>query len=178
MKIIASVLLSLEKALARVNALLVVVCGIVLFLFMFMVVSDVTGRYLFLKPVSGTTEVGQNVLAFVVFLSLAAVLAVGQHIRVGILVDRLSLRWQAWLELLALAIGFAMIFPIAWYGLSFAIESYKLKEVFLTYGIPRYPGKIALFIGCTLFAIQFLVMFLSRLFIRLAGKIPAGREQS
>jgi TRAP-type C4-dicarboxylate transport system permease small subunit len=178
MKKIASVLLSLEKVLARINVPVVVVCGVVLFLFMFMVVSDVTGRYLFLKPVFGTTEVGQNVLAFVIFLSWAGVLASGQHIRVVILVDRLSPQWRGWLELLTLAVGFAMIFSIAWYGLSFAIGSYKLKETFLTYGIPRYPGKMALFVGCTLCAIQFLVMFLSRLFTRLAGEIPAGREQS
>jgi TRAP-type C4-dicarboxylate transport system permease small subunit len=39
---------------------------------MFMVVSDVTGRYLFLTPVPGTTEIGENVLAFVIFLSWAA----------------------------------------------------------------------------------------------------------
>ena len=175
---LTSFLLSLEKVLARINASLVMVCGVVLFFFMFTVVSDVTGRYLFLEPVFGTTEVGQNVLAFVIFLSWAAVLASGQHIKVVILVSRLSPQWRVWLELLTLAVGFAMIFSIAWYGLSFAIESYKLKEIFLTYGIPRYPGKMALFVGCTLFAIQFLVMFLSRLFTRLAGKIPSGREQS
>jgi len=178
MKKIASVLLSLESVLARINGPLVVVCGVVLFLFMFMVVSDVTGRYLFLKPVFGTTEVGQNVLAFVIFLSWAAVLASGQHIRVVILLERFPPQVRAWLELFALAVGFAMIFSIAWYGLSFATESYKFKETFLTYGIPRYPGKMALFVGCTLFAIQFFIQFLSRLFARLAGKIPAGREQS
>jgi TRAP-type C4-dicarboxylate transport system permease small subunit len=178
MKKIASVLVSLEKVLARINAPVAVACGVVLFLFMFMVVSDVTGRYLFLTPVFGTTEIGQNVLAFVIFMSWAAVQASGQHIRVVILLDRFPPRWRVWLELLALAVGFAMIFSIAWYGLSFTIESYKTKEIFLTYGIPRYPGKAALFVGCTLFAIQFFIQFLSRLFTRLAGKIPAGKEQS
>jgi len=174
---LTSFLLSLEKVLARINASLVMVCGVVLFFFMFTVVSDVTGRYLFLKPVPGTLEVGESVLALVVFLGWAAVLARGDHIRVSILLDSLPPRWHAWLELLPLAVGFALIFPIAWYGLSFALESYKFKETGLTYGIPLYPGKIALFIGCTLFAIQFFVMFLGRLFIRLAGKIPAGSEK-
>jgi TRAP-type C4-dicarboxylate transport system permease small subunit len=178
MKKIASVLLSLESVLARINGPLVVICGVVLFLFMFMVVSDVTGRYLFLKPVFGTTEIGMNVLAFVIFMSWAAVLASGQHIRVLILVERFPPRWRVWFDLLMLAVGFAMIFSIAWYGLSFSVESYKQKEIFLTYGIPRYPGKMALFVGCVLFAIQFFIQFLSRLFARLAGKIPASREQS
>jgi len=178
MKKIASVLVSLEKVLARIYAPVAVACGVVLFLFMFMVVSDVTGRYLFLKPVFGTTEIGQNVLAFVIFMSWAAVQASGQHIRVFIVLDRFPPRWRVWFELLTLAVGFAMVFSIAWYGLPFTIHSYETKEIFLTYGIPRYPGKAALFVGCALFAIQFFVQFLSRLFTRLAGEIPAGREQS
>lgn len=177
MKKIASVLLSLESVVARINGSVAAACGVLIFVFMFMVVGDVTGRYLFLAPIPGTTEAGQNVLAFVIFLSWAAVLALGQHIRVVMLLDRLSPRRRVWLELLALAVGFAMVFSIAWYGLSFAVESYKFKETFPSYGIPRYPGKMAFFVGCTLFAIQFFIQFLSRLFAWLGDKIP-GREES
>jgi TRAP-type C4-dicarboxylate transport system permease small subunit len=182
MRKIASVLLSIERALTRINTVVVVVCGAVLFLFVLMVVSDVTGRYLFLHPVGGTQEVGEIVLALVVFMGWAAVLANRQHIRVLIMVDRLPLRWRAWLELLALAVGLAMMVPIAKYSISFAIDSYVMKEVGYTVAVPRYPGKMAFAIGSTLFAIQFLIALLNRLLATLSGQIteaeiPVAKEQ-
>ena len=175
---IVSVFRSVEKALTRINTVVVVACGVVLFIFMFMVVSDVTGRYVLSSPIPGTMEIGEIVLAFVVFPGWAAVLANRQHIRVLIVVDRLSPRWRSGLEMLALGVGLAMMVPIAWYGFSFAMDSFISKEIGFTYSIPRYPGKAAFFIGSTLFAIQFLIMFFSHLFSRLAGQVPATREQS
>jgi TRAP-type C4-dicarboxylate transport system permease small subunit len=182
MKKVASVLLSVESALARVNTVVVVACGAILFLFVLMVVGDVSGRYLLSKPVPGTQEIGEIVLAFVVFMGWAAVLANRQHIRVLIMVDRLPLRWRAWLEMLALAIGLAMMVPIAKYSISFAINSYIMKEVGFTYNVPRYPGKMAFAVGSTLFAIQFLIALLNRLLATLSGQIteaeiPVAKEQ-
>jgi TRAP-type C4-dicarboxylate transport system permease small subunit len=174
---IASVFRSIEKVLARINLVVVVACGILLFMFMFMVVGDVTGRYSFASPIPGTMEIGEIVLAFVVFPGWAAVLANNQHIRVLIVADRLPPRWRHWLEIFALLVGLAMMVPIAWYSFSFAMDSYISKEIGFTYSIPRYPGKAAFFIGSTLFAIQFLIMFLRHLFSRLAGEIPAFKEQ-
>jgi TRAP-type C4-dicarboxylate transport system permease small subunit len=161
---IASILISIEKVLTRINLVIAAVCGVVWLLFMLMVVGDVTGRYAFLAPIDGTMEVGQNVLAFAVFLSWAAVLARNQHIRVLILLDRMPPRWRYAFEVLALVLGFAVILPIAFYGFSFAAESIRLKETGITYGIPLYPGKLALFVGATLLALQFFIQLLIRLF--------------
>jgi TRAP-type C4-dicarboxylate transport system permease small subunit len=171
MKKIAAVLTSIENVLSRINTVVVAACGILLFLFMLMEVGDVSGRYLFLFPVPGTREIGEIVLAYVVFMGWAAVLANNQHIRVLLLVDRLPLRWQAWLELVALLVGLAMILPIAYYSFELALKSYITKEIAFTYAIPRWPGKTALFLGSSLFAIQFLIMLLSRFFTILSGRI-------
>ena len=168
---IAAVLISIENVLSRINTVVVAACGILLFLFMLMEVGDVSGRYLFLSPVPGTREIGEIVLAYVVFMGWAAVLANNQHIRVLLLVDRLPLRWQAWLELLALLVGLAMILPIAYYSFELALKSYMTKEIAFTYAIPRWPGKTALFLGSSLFAIQFFIMLLSRFFTILSGRI-------
>ena len=175
---IASVFRAIEKVLARINLVVVVACGVFLFFFMFMVVSDVTGRYAFNSPIPGTMEIGEIILAFVVFPGWAAVLANNQHIRVLLVVDRLPPRWRVWLEMLALVVGFAMMLPIAHYSFGFALDSYMIKEIGFTYSIPRYPGKAAFFIGSTLFAIQFLIMFFSQLFSKLSGQVPAFKEQS
>ena len=172
---IAAVLKSIEQVLTRINMGIAVVCGVVWILFMLMVVGDVTGRYAFLAPIEGTMEVGQNVLAFAVFLSWAAVLARNQHIRIFIVVDRMSPRWRYAFDVLALVLGFAVILPIAFYGYSFAMESIRIKETGITYGIPLYPGKLALFVGAVLFALQFFIQLLVRLFS--AGSIQTLKEK-
>ena len=182
MKKITAVFTSTENVLSRINTVVVAACGVLLFLFMFMEVGDVAGRYLFLFPVPGTREIGEIVLAFVVFMGWAAVLANNQHIRVLILVDRLPLRAQAWLELLALLVGLVMIGSIAFYSFDLAVKSYVTKEIGFTYGIPRWPGKMALFIGSTLFALQFLIMLINRMIAVLSGHItkeiiPTVEEQ-
>jgi TRAP-type C4-dicarboxylate transport system permease small subunit len=171
MKKIAAVLTSIENMLSRINVVIVAACSVLLFLFMLMEVSDVTGRYVFSWPVPGTREIGELVLAWVVFMGWAAVLANKQHIRVLLLVERLPLRVQAWLELLALFIGLVMIGSIAYYSFDLALQSYVTKEVGFTYDIPRWPGKLALFLGSTLFAIQLLITLLNHLFTMLSGRI-------
>jgi TRAP-type C4-dicarboxylate transport system permease small subunit len=174
---IASVLISIEKVLAKINLAIVAVCGVVWFLFMLMTVGDVTGRYLFLSPISGTTEIGQNVLAFAVFLCWAGVLSRNQHIRIFIVLDRLSPRWRYWFDILAYALGFSVIFPVAWYGVSFAITSIKLKEFYITYGIPLYPGKLALLIGAVLLALEFFIQLLIHIFSKPGSATIIAREQ-
>jgi TRAP-type C4-dicarboxylate transport system permease small subunit len=175
---IVSILILIEKYLAKINLVIAAVCGVVWVLFMLMVVGDVTGRYAFLAPIDGTMEVGQNVLAFSVFLSWAAVLARNQHIRVLIVVDRMSPRWRYAFDILALVLGFAVILPIAFYSFSFAAESIRLKETGITYGIPLYPGKLALFVGASLFALQFFIQVLIRLFSIRSGQFLKAKEAS
>lgn len=178
MKNLASVFLSLEKMLSRFNFVMAAVCGIVLFLFMFMVVGDVTGRYAFLSPIQGTHEVGQNVLAFAVFVSWAAVEASNKHIRVLIGLSRLKPRIRVWFEIFACGLALAVILPIAWYSFDFMVESIKILEVGLDQRIFLFPGKIGLFFGTCLFSLQFLVKLLRFLFTVLAGQPIIFEEKS
>jgi TRAP-type transport system small permease protein len=172
-----SVLQSIENVMGRINKVIATACGIILFLFMFMVVSDVTGRFLFSKPVPATTEVGSTVLAFVIFMGLAITMARNQHVRVEILVDRLPRSWRFWLELFALVLCFAVVFSMVWYGLPFLIASIKIREAYPTWGVPLYLAKAALFFGTLLFAIQILIVFAKLLTSRLIS-VPVNSQES
>jgi TRAP-type C4-dicarboxylate transport system permease small subunit len=172
-----SVLQSIENVMGRINKVVATACGIILFLFMFMVVSDVTGRFLFSKPVPATTEVGSTVLAFVIFMGLAITMARNQHVRVEILVGRLPRSWQFWLELFALVLCFAVVFSMVWYGLPFLIASIKIREAYPTWGVPLYLAKAALFFGTLLFAIQILIVFAKLLTSRLIP-IPVNSQEN
>jgi TRAP-type C4-dicarboxylate transport system permease small subunit len=149
--------------LRKINTVLVAVCGGAFFLYMFNVVGDITGRYLFLKPITGTIEIGQLVLAFATFMSLAFVQMQGTHIRLPVLTERLSPLWQALLELLTLAVGIALVGLMAWQGYRIAINSWKIMEYANTAPVPIYIGKSAVFIGCSLFTLQLVFDFIKQI---------------
>jgi TRAP-type mannitol/chloroaromatic compound transport system permease small subunit len=168
----------------HVNAALAALSCLSFFLLMLYMVSDVTGRYLFSHPMPGTLDIGASVLVFGIYLSLAYVLICGEHVRLTVVVERFPPQWQAWLEILAFAFGCGLMLIIAWLALPEAIYSYETLEWsstsggFLGFTVRAYPAKFALFVGSTLFCIQFFLEFVSRIFARLAREIPAGREES
>jgi TRAP-type C4-dicarboxylate transport system permease small subunit len=168
---------AIETLVAQINTSLVAVCGVVFLLYMFYTVSDVTGRYLFLKPAPGTYELGEATLTFMVVLSWAFLLRRNEHIKVRVILDRLSPLWRAWLELLVLALGFSLTFLMAWHSLPFALRSYEVNEVGLVFPMPFYIGKFAFFVGCTMFCIQFFIQLIRHIFTKLIG-ITTGRETS
>jgi TRAP-type C4-dicarboxylate transport system permease small subunit len=168
---------------ASVNAALAAVSCILVFLMMFYIVSDITGRYFFLRPMPGTLEIGETVLVFAVFMSMAYVLIRQEHIRVTVVFDRFPPKWQFWLEILALALGFGLTLIMSRNAITYAIYSCKVVDYAgsggrLGFPLPLYPAKFAFFVGCTLFCIQFFLELLGRIFNRLTGKISAGMEKS
>lgn len=162
-----------EKISHRFNAVAITISGVFLLLIMLYIVSDSVGRFI-LHPVIGTIEIVESMLAFAIFLGMAATLTSDSHIRVPVIVNRLSPRWQYWLELFSLAAGFALTLLMAYRSFGAAIHSYEIREAagraYIYFSMPIYPAKFALAIGISLFCAQFLIQFLSRLFSRSTEK--------
>ena len=93
----------------RINTPLVVFAGGLFFLYMFNVIADVTGRYAFLSPVQGTTEIGELVLPMATFLSFAYLQMHDAHIRVTLIPDRLPASWRAGFDIFAILVGAGVI---------------------------------------------------------------------
>jgi len=155
------------RILCRVNAVVALACGVLVFCYMFLVIANVTGRYSFNSPVYGTMEIGQLVLASVIFFSLSYAQMKRSHIRVRAVLERLPPNWQEIFEISILAVGFLVMILLAWRALPFALESYNLKEVHVAIDVPIWPTKFIFFIGWTLFGIQFFVEFVNRVLAKL-----------
>jgi TRAP-type mannitol/chloroaromatic compound transport system permease small subunit len=155
---------------------------ILLFLMMFYIVSDVTGRYLFLQPMPGTIMLTQSVLVFAVFLSLAHVLIRKEHVRVMIVHERLPSQLRFSLDILAFTIGFFVMLIVAWRTLPSAIYAfqhleYGYGETGLTFPLPTYPAKFAVFFGSALLCIQFFIELLRLIFGGPADETPAAATE-
>ncbi|MDP6783307.1 MAG: TRAP transporter small permease, partial [Dehalococcoidia bacterium] len=90
-----------ETASRRVNEVLAIAAGGVTIAIMIMVVVDVSGRYLFNKPIVGGIEIEQIMLAYLIFFSFAYALVVGGHVRMTLILDRFGRRLRLVAELLA-----------------------------------------------------------------------------
>jgi TRAP-type C4-dicarboxylate transport system permease small subunit len=152
-----------KKILGKVNIALASICGALVFLYMFLVGTNITGRYLFNRPIDGTLEIGQMVLASVIFFSLAYTQQEGAHIRVTAVLKTLPQRWQDRFETAILAVGFLIMILMAWRALPFAMESFRMREVHMSVDVPIWPTKFIFFIGWSILGLQFLLEFLTRI---------------
>ena len=151
-----------KEIMNKVNFLLAFVCGALVFFYMFLVGVNITGRYLFNNPIDGTLEIGQLVLATVIFFSLAYTQKEDAHIRVTAVLKALPQKWQDRFEKTILAIGFLIMVLMAWRALPFALESFELREVHMSVDVPIWPTKFIFFIGWCILGLQFLLEFMNR----------------
>jgi TRAP-type C4-dicarboxylate transport system permease small subunit len=170
------VLLAMHKVFTKLHERLALVCGVMFFLYMLNIVADVTGRYLFSYPILGTIEIGENVLAIAVFMTLAAVQIKKENIRVTLLQDHISARAAGWLDILTLLCGLLFIGVMAWQSFIFAKRSLAINETGINLAIPLYIGKVAFFIGCVLLCIQLAYELCHQIYNRLAGHVSADKE--
>jgi len=135
-----------------------VISSVLLVGMMLMVVCDVTGRYLFNRPVHGTMEITEFIMVAVVFFTLAHTQAIGGHIKVELLLERMSRRVRLLLEVITYFFGMVIFALIGWQGVMSAIEAWEFWEV--TDGLipfPTLPAKLTIPIGSFVFCLRFII---------------------
>lgn len=153
----------------RVYAGLFFVSGIALFALMLLTVADVTGRYVFNKPISGTIEISQQMMAFIILLGLAFALVKGVHVRVGLVLDKLPRRLQIPAEVVADITGLFLCGLVTCGSWTQFLDSWIVGEWMpAAVKIPWWPAKLVMPIGFCFIALEFFIRLLSRL-IELAG---------
>jgi TRAP-type C4-dicarboxylate transport system permease small subunit len=141
-----------------------------------MVTIDVTGRFLFDKPLPASMEISHLLMPFIMFPAMAYALSVGLHIRVGLVTRRLSPRAQVWCEVFADVIGFALfavVTYISWlhFWKAFIIE----EDYFASFPLPFYSSKFPLVLGGAAFSLQFLINLVRA--VRAGRSIDFGSEE-
>ena len=141
-----------------------VIKGLILFSFVayawviLMLVTDLSGRFFFNRPLPASVEICDIVMPWIVFPAFAYTLALGGHIRVSLLVKRFSRRWQLWCKIFACVCGLALLVPVTYVGYIMFWESWIIKEAILAaVFVPWYAGKIIFPIGLTFFCIQYVI---------------------
>jgi TRAP-type C4-dicarboxylate transport system permease small subunit len=118
--------------------------------------ADVILRYCFNRPIHWMLEMTEYIMLYIPFLGAAFVLKEDGHIRVDILITRLSKRKRCFMDIVASFIGGMVMFTYTWFGGQVALESYKRGVPSLeSLKTPMFLILMIIPIGGFFFAVQF-----------------------
>jgi len=141
-----------------------VACG-VLVLMMLLTVSDVVLRSLLRRPILGTTELTENMMACLAFLALAWCAVERSHLKVDLVMIMLPARVQAIVDSLTLLAGLCLVGLISWRSF---LEAMVVKELNIESSLLRIPAYPFYYVMAVGFAVLCLVMVMQ--FVERVGK--------
>jgi TRAP-type C4-dicarboxylate transport system permease small subunit len=165
-------LLGFRRIFDRFVNLLTWVAVLLLLPMMFLVTTDVIGRYIFNSPIPAVFEINSYfIMVLVVFFPLAYVQRKKEHIFITLFTDWMPWRVKALLETVSVLIGFASFALIGFYSMQRAILATEVREYISgIIDIPIWLSKWIIPIGCLAFCIELLLDALERFPIILGSK--------
>ena len=148
-----------ENWVHRISRIINVVSIIVLFGMMLLQTADVIGRYVFNAPLKASMDLIELMMAILVFWSLAYCASINEHIRVDLVLIRLSKRTRENIERVTFLAGAFILALIPWrLGLrAWTIIQNRPGPVTLTLLIPYWPFLMAATLGSFVFCLEYLI---------------------
>jgi TRAP-type mannitol/chloroaromatic compound transport system permease small subunit len=127
---------------------------------------EVVARYFFKSPTIWVWDLNIQIFAFLVLLTGGYTMAENGHISIDVLVNKLSPKKRAIVDIFNSLFIFLFIGVVLWYGAEMAIESWQRREVMPTiWEPPMYTIRIYIPIGAFLLLIQVLSKFVSDILV-------------
>ena len=124
---------------------------------MLITAGDVVGRGFFNKPIAGTFELSEYMLAVIILLGTAYTQQVKGHVAVDFLTSRFSNKTQALCQMLVLFLSLFIVTILVWQGFKLGIEETGVTDQLR---VPRAPFKMLVGIGGSLLWLQLLFDFI------------------
>ena len=126
-----------------------------LFCMMGLTVADVVLRYVFNAPILGAFELTEYLVLILIFSFLGFTQASKSHVSVDLLVDRLSPKAQAVINLANHTVCLLLMILIVWKGAENAFDLKEVGEASPNLTIPDYPFAFFLVLGCAVMALEY-----------------------
>jgi TRAP-type C4-dicarboxylate transport system permease small subunit len=142
-----------SKGIRLINRAMRNVCMSLLFIMMLLGTVDVSGRYLFNSPVLGTFEVFEILLPAMVLLGLGYTQEDKAHVRMEILVSRLSSRKQTILNFFTTGCALLISVLILWRGWVLSIAYWRMGRTIPTIGVPMFLPQCLVPLGALMLSL-------------------------
>ena len=137
--------------------------SVVLFMLVIMTTIDVTGRYLFSKPLPATYELTQFMFSITVFFGMAYFGIIKRHIRINLLVDKFPTAAQNIIDTTTGLLSLGMCIVLSWQAFVQArvLQLDKLRSDI--WHIPIFPFQLLIALALAIFGMVLLADFLESL---------------
>jgi len=143
-----------KKGIRRINYLVCAASMATIIPLMLLTFADVMLRGFFNKPIPGTFELSQYILAIFILLGAAYTQQVKGHVGVDFVTSRLSPRLQVACEILTTLLSLFIIAIVIWQGW---VEGISEKTVSDQLRIPQYPFRVLVAVGGFLLWLELLI---------------------
>lgn len=151
---------TLAKGISLINSALRNVCMSLLFVMMMLGTVDVSGRYLFNKPILGTFEIFEILLPAIVLLGLGYTQENKAHVRMEILVSRLSSRKQTILNFVTNGCALFISVLILWRGWVLTTDYWRIGRMVPTIEVPLFLPQLLVPLGALMLSLVLIVQMI------------------
>ena len=131
--------------------------GLLMMFSLIAVCIDVVMRYFFNRPTGWVLQFSEYILLYIPFLAAAFVLREESHIRIDIVLNRLTRKTQSLISMITSLLSCLVLAILTYYGTYITIDFYQRNVPTLKYlKIPEFLVIMVIPIGCFLFSIQFI----------------------
>jgi TRAP-type C4-dicarboxylate transport system permease small subunit len=128
---------------------------------MMLTVADVFMRYVFVHPLTGSTEMIEFMMAILI-LGIVPTAFENKHIRVDILMERLTPKGQALLDAMTLFVGWWLVAILGWRAFMACFFMIRNDVRSPTLDIPVYPFYVIMAIGFILLFFSMIAIFVKK----------------
>jgi TRAP-type C4-dicarboxylate transport system permease small subunit len=144
----------IQKGVHRLNFYVSIVGMTLLIPLMLLTTGDVIGRSFFRKPIPGSFELSEFILAVFILLGAAYTQQVKGHVGVDFVTSKLPLRARAICEIVTTSLSLFVIAIVIWIGF---LEGIREKTVSDMLRIPQYPFRLLVSVGGFLLWLELLI---------------------
>lgn len=152
-----SLLSKVDRYYFKLESLLNLIGGLVIFAIVLLAVANIVGRKLFGLPVSGYIDWTEQAMAFFAFFGIAYCQRLGGHIRMDIFVGSLRRRALWLFELFSTLLMFAITVVLIIGSYDHFLRAWTNGDSSFDIDLPTWPAKLVVPVMLTVLALRFLL---------------------
>lgn len=152
-----SLLSKVDRLFMRLESVLTLAGGIVIFLLVFLATANVLGRWFFSLPLSGYIDWIEQAMAFFAFLGIAYTQREGGHIRMDMLVGKIQGRLLWITELISVILMLGITSVLIYGSFLHFLRAYQIGDSSIDINLPIWPAKLVVPVALSILALRLIL---------------------
>lgn len=141
----------------KLEKLLTLAGGMVIFLLVFLATTNVLGRWIFDLPISGYIDWVEQAMAFMAFLGIAYTQREGGHIRMDMLVGNIHGRPLWFTELVSTLLMLGVTLVLIYGSYLHFLRAFEIGDSSLDINLPTWPAKLVVPVALSVLALRLIL---------------------